>query len=159
MCILREALGPIWAFTQCFWALTMPLEFIRPYHQLPKSFRCGLLPHDSIMLYHGPNELLTLPSPILFLHPTPPPIHSIHTSFVPAIVPKALSPVMFLVLFRLAYFSTPFSPSFLHPTPLPIHSHSHIFCSFQCPKSAVPRNLPGLMQPRLFLHFLLAITP
>jgi len=65
---------------------------------------------------------------------------------------------MFLVLFSLAYFSWCFSPPFLHPTPPPIHSHSHIWCAFQRPKSAVPHNLRDVIQPWLFLHFLLAIT-
>jgi len=76
MHILQDALHPTCAFTWYFPALTMLLEFIRPYHQGPNLFHHGPLRHNSFILYRSPNAPSTLPSLLPFLHLLLPPIHS-----------------------------------------------------------------------------------
>lgn len=68
----------------------------------PKTHSCLTTAQLSHQPYH-PHHHFSTPHHGPFTH--------IHTLFVPSLVPKALSPVRFLVLFSLAYFSTSISAS------------------------------------------------
>lgn len=150
MCILCDPLRQVWAFTQCFWALTLPLEFLWAYHQPLKLVHYGRLLQESFLLYYGPNHPPTLLSPPPLLYPTLTPIQSHSHILCTFQIPKGVSPILFLVLFSLAYFSTSMSPS---PPEL------FLFNTFHLVSSSIRTIFVSFMLGTIYLWMMTGVLP